>query len=79
MPGGKKKGSISKDLYNDSQVRNSPLQHMYRDSKKPEEVTVFIDEEPFIQPGKELYDLTLDEKSYAKGKDRACMIDDGKV
>ncbi len=79
MPGGKKKGNISKDFYNDSHVRNTPLQHMYRDSKKPEDVTVFIDEEPFIQPGKALYDLTIDEKSYAKAKDRACMIDDAMV
>jgi hypothetical protein len=42
-------------------------------------VTVFIDEEPFVAPGKALYDLTTDENSYVRAKDRACVLDLEKI
>lgn len=79
MPGGKKKGALGKELYNESHQRNTPLQHMFKTASKPDDVTVFLDEEPFISPVKSLYDLTTDEKSHTKAKDRACMIDTGKI
>ena len=79
MPGGKNKKGLGKELYNESHIKNTPLQHMYRDAQKPGDVTVFIEQETFVNPGKDLYDLTIDEKSYTKAKDRECMIDKDKV